>query len=331
MNTATSYLGLRLAHPFIAGASPLGHRLDTVRVVEDAGCAAIVLHSLFEEQLTAAHDGRIRHMDPADAAFAATLARFPEGEEYPLGPDAYAEHVRRAKQAVRVPVIGSLNGTAPESWLKFARIIEQAGADALELNLYQVVTDARSPAASVEAELAGIVREVKRILKIPIAVKVGPYFTAFAHMARQFEEAGADALVLFNRFYQADIDIASMRTTAHVELSTSSELLLRLHWLAILFGRVRPALAVTGGVNTPEDGVKALLAGADVVQLVSALLRHGAAHVQTMRRGLEEWMDENDFDTVDDLRGEASLERALDPASVERAGYIRTLQSWKAS
>ena len=174
-----------------------------------------------------------------------------------------------------MPVIGSLNGTTPESWLKFARIIEQAGADALELNLYEVVTDLRSPAAAVEAELAGIVREVKRILRIPIAVKVGPYFTAFGHMARQFDTAGADALVLFNRFYQADIDIATMRTTAKVELSTSSELLLRLQWLAILYGRVRPALAVTGGVNTPEDGIKAILAGADVVQLVSALLRHG--------------------------------------------------------
>ena len=331
MTTATSYVGLRLPHPFMAGASPFGHNLDTVRRLEDAGCAAIVLHSLFEEQLTAAHNGRIRHMDPADAAFAATLARFPEGEEYPLGPDAYAEHVRRVKQAVHVPVIGSLNGTAPESWLKFARFIEQAGADALELNLYQVVTDLQSPAAAVETELAGIVREVKRILRIPIAVKVGPYFTAFGHMARQFETAGADALVLFNRFYQADIDTATMRTITHVELSTSSELLLRLHWLAILYGRVRPALAVTGGVNTPQDGIKALLAGADVVQLVSALLRHGPAHVQTMRRGLEEWMDAHDFATVDELRGQASHERALDPASVERAGYIRTLQSWKAN
>ena len=266
MDTATSYLGFRLPHPFMAGASPFGHHLDTVRRLEDAGCAAIVLHSLFEEQLTAREGGRIRHMDPADAALAATMARFPEGEEYPLGPDAYAEHIRRVKQAVNIPVIGSLNGISPESWLRFARIIEHAGADALELNLYEVITDVGTPAVAVESQFAGIVREVKRIINIPVAVKVLPYFTSFGNMARQFDAAGADGLVLFNRFYQADIDIRSLRTTAHVELSTSSELLLRLHWLAILHGRIRPSLAITGGVNTPEDGIKALLAGADAVQ-----------------------------------------------------------------
>jgi dihydroorotate dehydrogenase (fumarate) len=328
MDTATSYLGFRLPHPFMAGASPFGHHLDTVRRLEDGGCAAIVLHSLFEEQLTARQGGRIRHMDATDSAFAATMARFPEGEEYPLGPDAYAEHVRRVKQAVRIPVIGSLNGTAQESWLRFARIIEHAGADALELNLYEVITDGHTPAAAVETQFAGIVREVKRILKIPIAVKVLPYFTSFGNMARQLEAAGADGLVLFNRFYEADIDIRSLRTIAHVELSTSSELLLRLHWLAILHGRIRPSLAITGGVNTPEDGIKALLAGADAVQMVSALLRHGSTHIQTMRRGLEEWMERHEFLSVEDFRGQASLERALDPASIERAGYIRTLQSW---
>jgi dihydroorotate dehydrogenase (fumarate) len=329
MDTATSYLGFRLPHPFMAGASPFGQQLDTIRRLEDGGCAAIVLHSLFEEQLTAAlHGGRIRHMDPADAAFAATMARFPEGEEYPLGPDAYAEHVRRAKQAVRIPVIGSLNGTAQESWLRFARIIEQAGADALELNLYEVITDLHTPAVAVETQFAGIVREVKRIINIPIAVKVLPYFTSFGNMARQFEAAGADALVLFNRFYQADINVRSLRTTAHVELSTSSELLLRLHWLAILHGRVRPSLAVTGGINTPEDGIKALLAGADVVQLVSALLRNGSTYVRTMLRGLEDWMERHEFLSVADFQGQASMQQSLDPASVERAGYIRTLQSW---
>jgi dihydroorotate dehydrogenase (fumarate) len=325
MDTATSYLGFRLPHPFMAGASPFGHHLDTVRRLEDAGCAAIVLHSLFEEQLTAREGGRIRHMDPADAALAATMARFPEGEEYPLGPDAYAEHIRRAKQAVKIPVIGSLNGISPESWLRFGRIIEQAGADALELNLYEVITDLGTPAIAVESQFAGIVREVKRILNIPIAVKVLPYFTSFGNMARQLDAAGANGLVLFNRFYQADIDIRSLRTIAHVELSTSSELLLRLHWLAILHGRIRPSLAITGGVNTPEDGIKALLAGADAVQMVS---HHGSTHIKTMRQGLEEWMERHEFLSVADFQGQASLQQALDPASVERAGYIRTLQSW---
>lgn len=195
------------------------------------------------------------------------------------------------KQAVKIPVIGSLNGTSPESWLKFARIIEQVGADALELNLYEVITSLTVPAAAVEAQFAGIVTELKRIIKIPIAVKVSPYFTAFGDMARRLDASGADGLVLFNRFYQADIDIKAMTPTIDVDLSTSSELLLRLHWLAILCGRVRSSLAVTGGVATPDDGIKAILAGADVVQMVSALLRHGPSHVQTMRLGLERWME----------------------------------------
>ena len=328
MQTETSYLGLRLPHPFIAGASPFGHHLDTVKRLEDAGCAAVVLHSLFEEQITAAYDGRIRHMDPFDRTFAEALTDFPGRGDYPLGPDAYAEHIHRVKQAVRIPIIGSLNGTSPESWLKFARVIEQAGADALELNLYEVVTSLAVPAAAVEAQFAGIVTELKRILTIPIAVKLTPFFTAFGNMARQLDAAGADGLVLFNRFYQPDIDIKTMKAAPHVELSGSNELLLRLRWLAILHGRVRPSLAVSGGVATPDDGIKAVLAGADVVQMVSALLRHGPAHVQVMRRGLDQWMEWHKLDTLDDARGRASLQRTTDPAAFERSNYIRTLQSW---
>ncbi len=328
MGTETSYLGFRLPHPFIAGASPYGHHLDTARRLEDAGCAAIVLHSLFEEQITSAQEGRIRHMDPDHAAFAGILAEFPGTDEYRFSPDGYAEHVRRVKQALSIPVIGSLNGTAPESWLKFARIIEQAGADALELNLYQVLTDPGAPAAAVERQLAGIVREVRRILRIPVAVKVTPYFTAFANMARQFEAAGADGLVLFNRFLQTDIDIETMRIAPRMVLSTSSELLVRLHWLAILYGRVSCSLAVTGGVDQPEDGIKAILSGADAVQMVSALLRYGSAHVKEMRLGLERWMERHEFSSVDEMRGEASFKRTLDTDAAERAGYIRTLQCW---
>jgi len=328
MQTTVSYLGLRLPHPFIAGASPFGHRLDTVRRLEDAGCAAVVLHSLFEEQIEASGEDRVRRVNGGDARAAESLDGFPLAGDYPLGPDAYAEHLSRLKQAVAIPIIGSLNGTSPESWLTFARVIEQAGADALELNLYETVTDLHVTAAAVENEFAGIVREVKRLLTIPVAVKVSPYFTAFGNMARQLDVAGADGLVLFNRFYQADIDVNTGKATAHVELSTSGELLLRLRWLAILYGRVRPSLAATGGVNTPEDGIKAILAGADVVQMVSALLRHGSSHVQTMRRGLEDWMEWHEVLTVDEMRGEASCERAADPSALERANYIRTLQSW---
>jgi dihydroorotate dehydrogenase (fumarate) len=330
VDTSTSYLGFRLPHPFIAGASPFGHRLDTVKRLEDAGCAAVVLHSLFEEQITADRSGRIRHMDPTDKAFAEELGYFPRDDDYPLGPDAYAEHIVRLKRDVAIPIIGSLNGTTPESWLKFARVIEQAGADALELNLYEVVTSFSVPAAAVEMKLTGIVSELKRILTIPIAVKVSPFFTAFANVARQLEAAGADALVLFNRFYQPDIEIKTMAPVINVALSDSSELRLRLQWLAILHGRVRPALAVSGGVATPDDGIKAILAGADAVQIVSGLLRHGPTHLAAMRAALERFMAWHHFDRLDEVRGRASLERVADIETFERAQYIRTLQSWLA-
>ena len=328
MQTTTSYLGLRLPHPFIAGASPFGHRLDSVKRLEDAGWAAVVLHSLFEEQITAASNGVIRHMDPSDPLFAEELAYFPHADDYPLGPDAYAEHISQLKKAVAIPIIGSLNGTAPESWLKFSRIIEQAGADALELNLYQVVTNAAMSGAAIEDHLAGIVKEVKRIVTIPVAVKVTPFFTAFANFARQLEAAGADGLILFNRFYQPDIDVKTITPTANLSLSDSSELRLRLHWLAILHGRVRPSLAISGGVATPDDGIKAILAGADAVQIVSALLRHGPRHLDAMREGLERWMAWYHLERLDEARGRVSLDRIADAESYERAQYIRTLQSW---
>jgi dihydroorotate dehydrogenase (fumarate) len=330
MDTSTSYLGLRLPHPFIAGASPFGRRLDSVKRLEDAGWAAVVLHSLFEEQITAGQDGTIRHMDPTDSLFAEELSYFPHEHDYPLGPDAYAEHISRLKDAVAIPIIGSLNGTASESWLTFARIIEQAGADALELNLYEVVTNLAMPAASVEHRLAGVVKELKRIVSIPIAVKVSPYFTSFGNMARQLDEAGADGIVLFNRFYQSDIDIKTMEPIVSVALSDSSELRLRLQWLAILHGRLRASLAVGGGVSTADDGIKAILAGADVVQIVSALLRHGPTHLDSMRQGLERWIAWHHFDRLEQARGRASLERVADTESFERAQYIRTLQNWLA-
>jgi len=328
VQTDTSYLGFRLPHPFIAGASPFGHHLDTVRRLEDGGCAAVVLHSLFEEQISGVREGRLRHAGRAEIAEAPAVPRFRIAGDFPLGPDGYAEHLRRVKQAVAIPVIGSLNGTSSDSWLTFARVIEQAGADALELNLYEVVSDLHTTSEAVEEQLVGIVREVKRIVRIPVAVKTLPFFTAFGQLARRFDDAGADALVLFNRFYQTDIDITAMRVAPHVELSTSSELLLRLHWLAILFGRVRPALAVTGGIDQPEDAIKAILSGADVVQMVSALLRYGSQYVDVMRRGLEDWMEQHEMVCLDDLRGQASLHGVGDPQALERAGYIRTLQSW---
>ncbi len=327
-STNTSYLGLRLPHPFIAGASPFGYHLDSVRRLEDAGAAAVVLHSLFEEQITMMSDGRIAGMDPFDPAFTEIIADFPAPDDYPMSADAYAEHVNRLKGAVRIPIIASLNGTSPQSWLRFARIIEQAGADALEINPYEVVTNPGVPGVAVERALVDIVRDLKRVLRIPIAVKLSPFYTATANLARQLDEAGADGLVLFNRFYQPDIDIRSLKVVPTLDLSTSAELRLRLRWIAILHGRVRPSLAITGGVATPEDGIKAVLAGADAIQLVSALLLRGPTHLTAMRAGLERWLDWHESTALDDVRGRCSLRHAPDAAAFERAQYIRTLHSW---
>lgn len=328
IDTSTIYLGLRLPHPFMMGASPLVDHLDTARRLEDAGCAALVLHSLFEEQITLAESGRIHHMDPLERQFAAVLAYFPEPERYPLGPDEYLEHLRRVKSAVRVPVIGSLNGTTVETWLKFSRLIEQAGADAIEINMYEVVTDLDQSGIAVEASLKNVVQELRRELNIPIAVKLSPFFTALGNVALDLDRAGADGLVLFNRFYQPDIDLDQLAVLPHLELSDSSELLLRLRWLAILHGRVRPSLAATGGVTTPTDGIKAILAGAHAVQMVSAILRHGPPYFTLMRDGLVRWMESREFKRIDDIRGRLSLRESPDPSAFERGNYLRTLTSW---
>ena len=329
MDIGTSYLGLLLPHPFIAGASPLGFSLDAMKRLEDGGCAAIVIPSLFEEQITENLTGQIHHRDPLDPIWSAWLSDFPAGSDYQLGPHEYAEHITQAKRAVAIPVIASLNGTSGESWLRFSKVIEQAGADALELNLYQVVTDVGMSGAAVERDLVDAVQDLKRTLKIPVSVKLSPYFAAFGHLANQLDAAGADGLVLFNRFYQPDIDTVTMKPFPSVELSTSADLLLRLRWLAILFGRVRASLAATGGVATPDDGIKAILAGADAVQLVSAVLRDGPARFGAMRERLESWMLEHSFEKLSEARGRASLTRSSDPGAFERAHYIRTLQSWR--
>ena len=328
MQLDTSYLGMHLPHPFIAGASPFGYAVDTVKRLEDAGCAAVVLHSLFEEQIDLAREGRIAHMDPDDQRFAEMIGYFPSRTDYRLGPHEYAEHIYRVTQAVRIPIIGSLNGHTRQAWLTFAPMIEEAGAAALEVNWYELSTDVNTSSATVEDELVAMVRDVKSLVTIPVAVKLSPFFTAFAHVAQQLDEAGADGLVMFNRFYQPDIDIRTMKVVPRLELSTNAELPLRLRWIAILCGRVRASLALTGGVATPHDGIKAVLAGADVVQLVSALLHHGPAYVGVMQHSLEQWLEWTNMGSVAEARGRLSHQSTQDPGAYERANYIRTLQMW---
>ncbi len=329
MDTRTSYLGMRLEHPFIAGASPLGHHLDSIKRLEDAGCAAVVLHSLFEEQISRAYSWRVADINVFEKDFADILQAFPEPEDYPQSPDAYAEHIYRVKRAVGIPIIGSLNGRTGESWLRFARVIEQAGADALELNLYEVATQLNASSMAIEERVVSIVRDLKALIKIPIAVKLSPFFTALGHLAAQLDSAGADGLVLFNRFYQPDFDIRTMKAAPQAELSTRAELLLRLRWIAILHGRIRPSLALSGGVASAEDGIKAVLAGADTIQVVSALLRHGPGFVVTLRKGLEDWLAWHKMNTLDEARGLMGL-ASRDTASLERGNYIRTLHSWQS-
>ena len=327
MNLTTRYLGLTLAHPFMPGASPLVDRLDSVLRLEDAGASAIVMHSLFEEQISREHFRREQLLAVSHSSAEAS-SYFPGADEYSLGPDRYLEQLSLIKRRVGVPVIGSLNGTTAEGWLAYARLIERAGADALELNFYHVATNLLEDAASVERRVVDIVAVLKESLAIPIAVKLSPFYSALPHLAAQLDRIGADGLVLFNRFYQPDIDPLTLETVPQLHLSDSSELLLRLRWLAILYGRLRVSLAVSGGVHEPIDAVKAIMAGADGVQIVSALLQRGPAYLRQIISGFERWADEHEYESLDQMRGSMSLSRCPDPASLERGNYLRVLQSW---
>jgi dihydroorotate dehydrogenase (fumarate) len=306
----------------------MGYSLDAIKRLEDAGCAAIVLHSLFEEQISLATQGRVAHVDPLDPEMSSRVSAYPAPADYKYGPEGYANHIVKVKQAVRIPVIASLNGHTGESWLKYAGIIEQAGADALEFNYYEVATNMEVSSMAIEEHLSNTVGNLTRSIGIPVAVKMTPYYTSFGHLAAAVDGAGASGLVLFNRFYQPNVDTRTMTLAPQVELSTSTELPLRLHWLALLHGRVRASLAASGGVASADDGIKALLAGANAVQIVSALLRHGPGQIAIMRQGLERWLEWQHIDSVTAMIGRASFHAHPDPASLERAYYIRTLQSW---
>lgn len=329
MDLSTQYLGLTLPHPLVAGASPLSDDLDGVRRLEDAGAAAVVFRSLFEEQIALEQWSDVAHLDAHGESSAEATTYFPTPHDFALGPYQYLELLRRAKSAVGVPVIGSLNGTTPGGWLSYARQIAEAGADALELNLYRVATDPAMSSAEIEQQVVDTVRAVKREVTIPVAVKLSPFFTGLAHVASQLDEVGVDGLVLFNRFYQPDIDPESLTAERTLHLSDSSELLLRLHWMAILSGRVRASLAVTGGVHTAIDVIKATMSGAHVTQMVSALLRHGPGHLRTVRRDVETWLELHEWEGLAEMRGNMNLFRVPDPAAYERANYMLMLQSWR--
>lgn len=329
MDLSTTYLGLTLPHPLVAGASPLADDLDGARRLEDSGAAAIVMRSLFEEQIAREQMSEYFNLDNHGESSAEASSYFPSPHSFALGPFQYLEHLHRVKEAVGIPVIASLNGATPGGWLEYARLMAQAGADALELNLYRISTDPETNSGWIEHQAVETVREVKKAVRIPIAVKLSPFYTAFAHLARGLDGAGADGLVLFNRFYQPDIDAEELVATRTLHLSDSTELLLRLHWLAILSGRVRASLAATGGVHTALDVVKATMAGAHVTQMVSALLRHGPGHLRSVLADLTAWLQEHEWDSLSKMRGNMNLARVPDPDAYERANYMLMLQGWR--
>ena len=317
MNLATRYLGLPLRSPFVVGASPLCDDAYLARQLQDAGAGAVVMRSLFEEQLTP---------PPLDAGGDSGMG-FPEYADYQLSPERYLQQVELLKSQLTIPVIASLNGHQPGAWTEFSVQLENAGADAIELNFYQVVTDPAIAADQVETEMLRTVGEVAGAVRIPVAVKISPFHSSVAQLAVALELTGAAGLVLFNRFFQPDVDPDTLEVRPVLRLSEPSELLLRLRWLAILSPQVRGSLAVSGGVHSAPDVAKALLTGAHAVQLVSVLLRHGAPVLRTLLRGLEIWMQEQGFTKLDDFRGRMNLARCRDPSAFERANYIRTLQS----
>jgi len=328
MDLSTRYLGLDLRNPIVASASPLCESIPNLRALEDQGIAAVVLPSLFEEQLTLEGNSLDSDLSRGTDSFGEALSYFPDLSGYNLGPQGYLELIHRAKAAVSVPVIASLNGTSRAGWTRFAREVQQAGADALELNLYSIVTDAQRTAADVESGYCDLVREIKQSLLIPVAVKLSPFLTAPANFAKQMDAAGADALVLFNRFYQPDFDIEELEVVPRLTLSNSQELLLRLHWVAILSGQVRADLAVTGGVQTAEDVIKCMMAGSRVAMMTSALLRHGVAHVSTVLKALDCWLDEHEYESLGQMYGSMSRRSCGNPSAFDRGNYMKVLSSY---
>lgn len=328
MDLTTNYLGLRLAHPLMPGASPLADSLDTVKRLEDAGAAAIVMRSLFEEQISRELNGMVHQMEVHNESYAEALSYFPKPDDFVFGSDEYLNQIRKIKQTVKVPVIASLNGVTNGGWVSYARKMQDAGADALELNVYLVATDPKETSAAVERRAVDILRAVKQAVSIPVAVKLSPFYSSVANVASQLDQAGADGLVLFNRFYQPDIDVEALEAVPSLHLSDSSELLLRIRWLAILYGQVKATLAVSGGVHTALDAIKAVMAGASGVQMVSRLLEDGPQQLRTILDGMTRWMEEHNYESLAQMRGSMSLRKSPDPAAFERGNYMRVLRSW---
>lgn len=331
MDLTTNYLGLKLRSPLVMGASPLSENLDNLKRMEGAGASAIVLHSLFEEQLRQDRLELHRHLETGTESYAESQTYFPELGEYRLGPEEYLRHVWQAKQTVKIPVIASLNASSVGGWTEYARQIQQVGADAIELNIYNVPTDPDLPGEVLEDGYLNILRAVKAEVKIPVAVKLSPFFSNFANIARRFDAAGASGLVLFNRFYQPDIDLEALEVQPNILLSTPMAMRLPMRWIAILHGHLRGSLAATSGIHRASDVVKMLLVGADVTMLCSAVLRHGYPQIALIESELIRWLEEHDYKSVAQIKGRLSQKNCATPGAFERAQYIRGLANYTSS
>ena len=328
MDLTTTYLGLTLRNPIVPSASILSEKVENIVRMAEAGAAAVVMHSLFEEQITGESEAFDHYLSYGEAISPEAQSYFPDLGEF-VGPDEYLEHIRRAKEQVDIPIIGSLNGISAGGWVEYARLIEEAGADALELNIYYIPTNPDLTSAELEETYLETVRAVKEQVSIPVAVKLSPFFTSLPNMAKRLANAGADGLVLFNRFYQPDLDIENLEVVPRLRLSTSDELLLPLRWIAILYGRVDVDLALTTGVHTHLDVLKGLMAGAKVTMMASALLRFGIGHISKVLEDLQAWMEEHEYESVAQMQGSLSQARVPNPAAFERANYMKTLHAWR--
>jgi len=328
IDLSTKYLGLTLDTPLVASASPLSQDIDGIRRLEDGGASAIVLYSLFEEQLRQEAMELEYHLSAGTESFAESLTYLPMRGEFRTGPEGYLEHIRKASEATHIPIIASLNGATLGGWTRYAKQIEDAGASAIECNIYSIPADMDLPGIEVEQGYIDILRAVKSAVHIPVAVKLSPFFSNMAHMARRLEQAGADGLVLFNRFYQPDIDLDELEIRPNVLLSTQQALRLPLTWIGILYGRIRVSLAATSGIHSAEDVIKLLLVGADVTQLCSALLRNGVSHLRFIERDLREWLKEHEYESVAQMLGSMSQLRCPDPSAFERAQYMRAVKGY---
>jgi dihydroorotate dehydrogenase (fumarate) len=330
MDLTTSYLGMELRTPLVASASPLSEDVDSIRALEDGGIAAVVLHSLFEEQIVKEQVELHERTAVSEMSYAEALTYFPvPSSNWRKGPDEYLEHVQAAKAAVDVPIIASLNGASLGGWIEFAGLLEEAGADALELNIYAIPTESELASSEIEGRYINIVRSVRDTVRIPVAVKIGPFFTNLAYMAREFEAAGANGLVLFNRFYQPDIDLESLEVVPNLLLSTPQALRLPLRWIAILRGQFGGSLAATSGVHWAHDVLKMLLVGADVTMLCSTLIRHGSEVIATIESGMSDWLERHEYESVRQMQGSMSQKSCPDPGAYERTQYIKTLQTFR--